>query len=155
VNIYVTDVCPFKSAESLDDARLVMSLQYNCQVLRTIADTRTGTHKVPMLNDPAVRWAMNDKHNLWWIMANTSGLSAEYKRRFKREHAATPLLYGFIEYFGFESPRVLMFQNRAYGFTQVKDVTVAYKLFLDSIWIKSKPRWTNAKPPEWYIENSP
>jgi hypothetical protein len=155
VNIYVTSVSAFESARNLDDKTLTLALLDAVQLLSAtaVAKKKTGLAYPPAdLNDPSVRWLVNDMNNVWWMIAYTSAMRAEYNDRFQRRHAAEDILLSSINAFGYETAQVKMFQNRAEGFLHVQDVPTAYKLFLDKRWSAGKhpPKWTRSRAPEWY-----
>lgn len=160
-NIYVTDTDPFLAATNLDDRLVLEAFMDSCLLLSTVGQ-REGVAGDDWPNPisfehPLVRWLRNDKANLMWLIAHAYGLLAEYEERFDMSHAGDGLISDITGKFGYERKAPIMFCNRTCGFEHVQDVTIAYRLYLDQIWVNGKqlPKWTNKKPPSWYCEDLP
>lgn len=160
MNIFVTDPCPKKSAQALDDKRVIKMILESAQILSTVirglnqeyADSR-NLYKKTHTGHPCVKWAGQSRSNYLWLLSHMQALLDEYTYRFGKHHKSGGLVPAFQEY----APRMLdpgliPFVNCT-DFKHVPDVHNAYRQALASKWKNDKlvPRWTQTIEPEWRI----
>jgi hypothetical protein len=152
MNIFVTDSCPVKSAQYLDNKRKVKMALESTQMLATALNVHgiTTGYKTAHLNHPCSIWARQSKQNWIWLWEHAVALCSEYKRIYNKDHACMKMLHSMI---GNEKilPDIGLtaFVNcarskeRGVDFTDQRDVYLAYQLYLSSRWE------TDKREPEW------
>lgn len=164
MNIFVTDECPFKSAEALDDKRVNKMILECCQMLTTALRERgcpedelpvtkanvpyRSTHK----NHPCTLWAGRTYGNYRWLSDHMWALCDEFRKRFGHTHVCE-LNMQIIVAGGEYIPKGALepFQNSSL-FPGMEDTCQAYKNTLIIKWQHRdrNPRWSNAQRPDWY-----
>lgn len=153
MNIFATDPCPIKSAQTLDDKRVVKMCLETAQILSS-AMHRYGlktTYRPTHMNHPVVLWAGNSAENYLWTFEHLLALLEEYQLRYGKEHKCAELLEELFEGAmhlpsrGFEPHRNCA-RNTAKGidYGELEDVYEAYKLYLSDRWD------TDTRPPTWH-----
>jgi len=101
MNIFVTDLCPIKSALVLPDKHIVKMPLETTQMLSIIASKwylnlgdipkKSGgfynTAKGAFRNHPCTVWAASNINNWSWLLAHGINLCKEYTMRYGKEHA--------------------------------------------------------------------
>lgn len=101
MNIFVTDFCPVKSAQSLPDKHIVKMPLETCQMLSIILSswyfdwghiskkdgTPYNTEKGAFRNHPCTVWASKTYENLAWLITHGIALCEEYTRRYNKQHS--------------------------------------------------------------------
>jgi len=155
VNIFVTDICPIKSAKFLDDKRCQKMVLESAQLLSTALRVNgykcDDVYKIAHLNHPSSRWCRATQGNYKWLLEHFRALCNEYNRRTGKIHASSKLLPIFEANVAFiPEGEQLPFSNNARNltkgvdFTHESDVTLAYKLYLSERWESDKrePIWS-------------
>ena len=155
MNIFVTDICPKKCAEFLDDKRVNKMCLESCQLLSTALRVNgyleNDIYKISYVNHPSSRWTRATQGNYKWLLEHFKALCNEYNRRTGKVHASSKLLPIFeanVELIpaGEQMPFSNNARNLTKGvdFTHESDVTLAYQLYLSSRWESDKrePKWS-------------
>lgn len=158
MNIFVTDPCPKKSAQALDDKRVIKMILETAQILSTVIRGRDvsyadlhSLYKPTHVGHPCVKWAAQSDSNYSWLLDHMKALLEEYTARFGKEHKSGSLLPALAGY----AEKMPKSQRSSFvnctDFKHVPDVHEAYKQALSSKWSKDKlvPRWTRSTQPEW------
>ena len=93
MNIFVTDINPFVSAENLCDAHVVKMIVESCQLLSTqdrlngLTDDR---YKITHVNHPCRKCLINE-YNYIWLQYHLYGLLKEYTFRYGKIHKCKDL----------------------------------------------------------------
>lgn len=154
MNIFVTDNCPKKCAEFLDDSRLrkmtLETAQLLSSALRLNGYIGSEVYKITHKNHPSNVWTRTTQGNYRWLLAHFKALCEEYTRRTGKTHASSKLLPVFEANAHLIPARERMpFSNNARNltkgvdFTHIEDVTIAYQLYLSSRWE------TDVREPVW------
>jgi len=155
MNIFVTDNCPKKCAEFLDDSRLrkmcLETAQLLSSALRLCGHSGEGLYKITHANHPSNKWTRATQGNYKWLLEHFRALCNEYNRRTGKIHTSSKLLPIFeanIELIpvGEKMPFSNNARNLTKGvdFTHESDVTLAYQLYLSERWESDKrePKWS-------------
>lgn len=159
MNIFVTDPCPKKSAQALDDKRVIKMILETAQILSTVIRgldevyaENHGLYKKTHTGHPCVKWAGQSRNNYLWLLSHMQALLEEYTYRFGKQHKSGSLVPAFIEYAPMmpEGQGLVPFANCT-DFKHIQNVHDAYKHALISKWAKDKlvPKWTNKSRPMW------
>lgn len=154
MNIFVTDNCPKKCAEFLDDSRLrkmtLETAQLLSSALRLYGYAGSDVYKITHKNHPSSKWTRATRGNYQWLLAHFKALCEEYTRRTGKTHASSKLLPVFeANAHLIPAGERMPFSNNARNltkgvdFTHVEDVTIAYQLYLSSRWE------TDVREPVW------
>lgn len=143
MNIFATDECPIKSAQYLDDKRVVKMCLETAQILATVLWRHggTATYKPTHSKHPVVLWAGNTRDNYFWTFQHLLALLEEYHRRYDKEHKCASLLEEFLTGMaivpsGSFEPHRNCARNAAKGidYSHMPDVYEAYRLYLSERW---------------------
>jgi hypothetical protein len=157
VNIFVTNIDPILSAQSLDDSRVVKMTLETAQMLSTVFDVAyRPTHK----NHPCVLWARKDYRNKSWLIRHGLGLSWEYTYRFGRVHASHAVIFHVMQLAEALAGCSLSRMERPVEWVVCGDHPydvgngepfLAYQYILNRKWENDKrsPKWTRRGPPSW------
>jgi len=153
MNIFAVSPNPVVCAEALDDRRLVKMVletaQMLCTELRRLGETAPALYKATHQNHPCVLWLQTPAHFSWTIELFFA-LSAEYQRRFEREHKCFTTFRDLFQHWYDSAPCPESWPNC----TTFKDAPVhnAYVRYLCWKWNNDvqPPRWTNRSPPLWW-----
>ena len=154
MNIFVSDECPKKSAEFLDNKRVNKMCLESCQLLstalRVCGYTSNDIYKISYINHPSSIWTRTTQGNYRWLLAHFKALCEEYTRRTGKTHASSKLLPVFeANVHLIPAGELMPFSNNARNltkgvdFTHIEDVTIAYQLYLSSRWE------TDVREPVW------
>lgn len=155
MNIFVTDICPIKSAKFLDTKRVNKMILESAQMLSTAARIHGyegKVYKITHKNHPSNVWARETRANYQWLLAHLKALAEEYYlRRGKWHKSYTELFESLSEAsevipIGKLTPFANCATNKAFGvsYKHVDDTFEAYRLYL-------KKRWkTDKREPVWY-----
>ncbi len=164
MNIFVTDISPVKSAEALDDKRLIKMVLESAQLLSTSIFVHSHIvhaqiYKPTHLKHPCTLWACKTSANWQWLFDHLVALCIEYTRRYNRAHKTSGILSHLTELkFHIEEGPMTDFVNctssesMKVDFRNISNVQEAYRLYLASKWNYDKlpPKWTNRQAPNWY-----
>ena len=156
MNIFVSSFDAKESAKALDDKRLVKMILETAQILSTnisLAGFSEGPYKPTHRNHPSTVWARTSHQNYLWLCGHFVHLCNEYTRRFHKIHKCEQYLDTFYNRStdtAYEKEGLTTFPNCTI-FKETKEITEAYKLYLNYKWKNDKrpPKWTNSSPPEW------
>lgn len=96
MNIFVTDLDPYKAAQSLCDKHVVKMILESCQLLCTWLSTKhSDTYKLHSnflykpthINHPCSVWLRESDSNVWRLISHTKELIHEYYKRYGKVHA--------------------------------------------------------------------
>lgn len=164
MNIFVTDPCPVKSAQALDDLRLNKMILESVQMCAVaLAENGCPQLELPQKKDgtpfkatgwgkhPCTVWVKQSRANYEWLVEHTGALITEMYRRRGTLHSMHRNMPGLIEgrkYMPLSGPSEYanssMFKNNP-------DVIQAYRETMVVKWNNDVrvPRWTNSSPPAW------
>jgi len=159
MNIFVTNECPVKSAQNLDDKRVVKMVLETAQLLSTalrfyVGDSEADSlnlYKTTHLNHPCNIWVRKNRSNFLWVVKHFEALCEEYSKRYGRTHACQSKLETFKDKLrviplGELLPFANCARNKSLGldFTEYSDIEYAYQLYLAHRWD------TDKREPTWY-----
>jgi hypothetical protein len=94
MNIFATYPCPIRSAEVLDDKRVIKmtleSTQLLCNAL--VKYGYESPYKPTHMNHPCSVWTAESRHNAAWLFEHAIALSNEYTRRYGKVHKCHAVL---------------------------------------------------------------
>lgn len=146
MNIFVSNNCPIKSAQFLDDKRVVKMILESAQLLSTAINEcgGKGPYKNTHKNHPSAVWARETKNNYMWLFDHYIALCNEYKQRYNKEHKCYSLKQILLDNLNLipdgpltPFPNCTIFKNET-------DVIKAYNLYLLHKWEIDK------RIPTWY-----
>lgn len=161
MNIFATDISPRKSAEDLDNKRVIKMILECAQMLCTALHQNGGSayakYKTTHINHPSNVWARTTRSNYEWLLDHMKALCSEYTRRYNKKHNCESMLTDLT--FGaryIPAGPLTPFANCAarkdmgLDFKHVADVHLAYKLYLIRRWASDSkiPTWPNL--PNWF-----
>ena len=94
MNIFVTDLNPFKAAKNLCDAHVIKMIVESCQLLSThdrLNGLEEDRYKITHKNHPC-RKCLSNESNYIWLQYHLYGLCKEYTLRFGKIHKSQFLL---------------------------------------------------------------
>lgn len=158
MNIFVTDPNWTKSAEALDDKRLVKMVLETAQIISTVAHkygVQGEWYKPTHANHPCVVWAGECTPNFTWLILHGNALGAEYTKRFNKVHKSHDIISLAIKSdLAFCLPDKL--QTPFANCTNYKHLPVieAYRNHLADKWAADAkpPKWTSSNPPTWWTQ---
>jgi hypothetical protein len=152
VNIFVTSSCPVKSANFLDNKRMVKMALESTQLLCTALNLNgvPTPYKTAHPKHPCTIWTAQSQDNFIWLWGHAIALCNKYKDVYGKTHACEKVLYQIADKYcvlpkvGL-TPFVNCTRNEKLGidYRELKDVYLAYQLYLSD-------RWENdVRQPEW------
>lgn len=143
MNVFASYSCPIKSAEFLDDKRVVKMILESCQMLNMACQHFGGTsmgYKSTHKNHPCTKWCCKNLENYWWLVQHFEALCNEYAKRYNKVHKCSQ----YLEHFkslkpstdSLESPT--SFENCTANHKYMIDVHEAYKACLREKWLNDK-----------------
>lgn len=94
MNIFITDLNPFKAAKNLCDAHVIKMIVESCQLLSTqdrLNGLTENRYKITHINHPC-RKCLSNEFNYIWLQYHLYGLCKEYTYRFGKIHKSQSLL---------------------------------------------------------------
>lgn len=164
MNIFATHFNARWSALWLDDLRANKMILESCQLLSTAIHLTQPDHELKIYkafnpNHPCAIWTRASRENFAWLLQHTYHL---LENRAKPEHRSWVNYTTCANWFGanyWRLPKadVLVFQNCAanegagISYKNVKDVHLAYRLYLNHRWKEDKkpPTWNTGQKPDW------
>ena len=155
MNIFITNICPVKSAQNLDDKRVIKMILESAQLLSTAIryfniehkDLYKSTH----VNHPSSVWVRQSKQNYMWTFNHYMALCNEYTNRYGKVHKSESLKYLLKEYSSVLPDIGLTdfancARNKEHGldYTNEDCVFTAYQKYLNARWE------TDKREPTWY-----
>lgn len=88
MNIFVTFPCPVKSAEYLDNRRVIKMCLESLQLLSTAINFHggQGPYKNTHANHPCTLWVKESRTNAIWLLQHFKALCNEYTKRYNKQH---------------------------------------------------------------------
>lgn len=146
MNIFVSDPNPIKSAEYLDDKRVIKMVLESAQLLSTAINVSggVGPYKTTHVNHPCSVWCRETIKNYDWLLQHFSALCGEYTKRYNKRHKCTDLWNDLLLGSGLMPNGTLTPHPNC---TTLKDEPDTYKAYRDYLSLK----WKNDKrTPTWY-----
>lgn len=151
MNIFATFPCPVKSAQYLDDKRVIKMILENAQMFSAVC-ARYGVHddkmyRVAWQNHPCTLWLGDDFNNVLWLDAHSQELNKLYKlinRKFE-DHKSIPIINHCVSKLNvMPSVNLTPFANCT-TYKDEQDVHLAYRTFMYDKWENDirKPKWEN------------
>lgn len=149
MNIFVSDACPIKSAEYLDDKRVIKMILESAQLMCTAAHAFgcEAVYRSTHANHPCSIWVRHSRENYLWLLDHFDALCAEYTKRYAKRHKCEDYRHLFAQY-------ALLIPNlgrtpfvNCTNFKNISDVHEAYKLCLQEKWKNDKKIPTFFKKP--------
>ena len=153
MNIFVTNDCPIKSAQYLDDKRVVKMCLETAQMLSTAMHFHggTGPYKLNHVNHPCTVWTRESRENYVWLLKHFKALSNEYTRRYGKVHKSYRECYDTLSKGQYLLPskgrtdfaNCAANKTKGISYKHISNVHDAYKQYL-------KFRWkTDTRQPTW------
>lgn len=170
MNIFVTDLCPIKSAQALPDKHIVKMPLETCQMLSIVASEKWGygfgdlpkldgtpykTDKGAFRNHPCTIWAAQR----WsWLIRHGLALCDEYTYRYGKIHSCEKTILHAEKIFPFQYLGSVA--DKTWEFTRAMpdqwkyddtiDTPTAYKLYIASKpWVKDNYLRKPERKPDW------
>jgi hypothetical protein len=163
MNIFASNPDPRISAVWLDDLRANKMILESCQMLSTAVHQVDPNHTLKLYksfnpNHPCCLWVKESKQNFYWLLLHTKALLARSKVNHKSNLTYETCFDWFkLCHYKLEDNPQLIFKNCAandgagINYKNVKDVHLAYRLYLNHRWKEDKkpPTWTTGVKPDW------
>jgi len=162
MNIFVTDIDPVKSAQALDDKRVIKMVLESAQMLCTALHLNGASHlakyKKTHQNHPSNVWVRETRSNYEWLLNHFKALCDEYTLRCNKVHATYHLydnLVAGLQYIPIGPLTTIANcaarKDLGIDYKHVGDVHLAYKLYLMKRWsLDAKPPRWRGRIPDWY-----
>ena len=166
MNIFATSPCPFISAISLDNKRVIKMILETAQLLSSAIfqyipekTKEEGLYKPTHIKHPCTIWTGESHENAQWLLKYFRFLSNEYTYRYKKSHKSYTLYEKFTKLLKYIPKKGLTnFANctRSPGidYRNEKDTFLAYRKYLSFKWDNDKkpPKWGGRGQHKWYIK---
>lgn len=146
MNIFISDPSPNKSAEYLDDKRVIKMILESAQLMSTAINLSggEGPYKSTHVNHPCSIWTRANSNNYAWLFLHFEALCFEYTKRYGKVHKCASLADQL-------SKGILLLPKGPMELppncTTLKDEPDIYKAYRDYLSLK----WKNDKrTPTWY-----
>lgn len=163
MNIFVTDRCPQKSAQDLDNKRVNKMILESVQMLSTALSfyeaplrylpvTQRGTPYRPThKNHPCSVWARETRMNYIWLVDHADALNEEFKKAYKKTHWIEQFMTRVREGSMFIPEGGITAFADCSLFKDGGDVTQNYRLTMKQKWATDTrtPCWKNRTKPDW------
>ena len=143
-----------KSAQSLDNYRVIKMILESCQMLCTTLNEFSGKQVTPYRsthkNHPSTKWVRTSSANFEALVEHTVAMIEEYKERFGKTHKCTTVLERCLELYSPSSfplneltllPLCMPPEYRS------ESIVESYRKFYVS---KPRMRYPEAKIPDWF-----
>ena len=153
MNIFVTDSDPIKSAQFLDNKRVIKMILESAQMLSTALHFYgvEAPYKSTHVNHPCNIWCRSNKSNYGWLLKHFKALCEEYTFRYNKVHKCEQYFKFFKDNIeALPSGELTDFVNCAanrtlgYSYRHMKNTVLAYQLYLFRRWLSDKrdPKFT-------------
>ena len=170
MNIFVTDLCPIKSAQVLPDKHIVKMPLETCQMLSIVASIKWGhgfgdlpkldgtpykTDKGAFRNHPCTIWA---QQRWTWLIRHGLALCDEYTYRYGKIHSCEKTILHAekifpFQYLGSVADKTWEFARAMpdqWKYDDTIDTPTAYKLYIASKpWVKDNYLRKPERKPDW------
>lgn len=154
------DIDWVKSAESLDNMRVVKMILESCQLLSTalyLNGIEGARYKPTHINHPSTKWVAESSANFEDLIVHTNAMLNEYSLRFGKIHKCDDVLNNNIKPL-FKANRLLF---PSYKQTPLKmAMPIEYQIPGDPVQsyrnyyvTKEKMRYPAGKEPSWFLKN--
>lgn len=166
MNIFVTSVCPVKSAQDHCDVHIRKMIVEIAQLLSTAhfeIDGNVVGYKPTHKNHPCAIWVRETSGNYYWAYMHFAALCDEYTFRTKKVHKTEKEVLGVLRHAPSNIKQdgitdFAMAMPDEFKRLGIIDPTKAYKSYLChkfKEWAcREKPikvEWTNRDKPEWFV----
>jgi len=165
MNIFITDLNPVISAQSLCDKRTKHMPKEYLELLTIYIHSLTGIFVIPfplwgderrseptfLYNHPISKWVRKDKVNVWWLYQHTLALFEEHKYRFNEVNPVEHFLEKITPFISESKQQPKTFQNsslyknlpivEAYRATMINKWTVTDKVRPIKFTKRGSPKW--------------
>jgi len=152
MNIFVTDVDPQKSAQALDDKRVIKMILESAQMLSTAMNLlgAVGPYKTTHANHPCSVWVRATNANYLWLLSHFVALCDEYSFRYGKNHKC----YDYLPQFSVGGLSIPLGDLTPFAnCTPYKHMETieAYRRTMNEKWAADKrtPTWKNSSKPIW------
>jgi len=161
MNIFASDRDPVKSAQALDNKRLVKMILESAQLLCTALHLNNASHlakyKMTHKNHPSAVWARATRGNYLWLLEHFKALCEEYTYRYLKIHASEALYNDLLAGAQFipngpftDVANCAARDDLGFSYKHIGDVYLAYKLYLMRRWsLDKKVSWGYRNAPDW------
>ena len=177
MNVFVTEHCPYKSAEVLPDKHIVKMPLETCQMLAVVYSkwyfnwgdellskkdgTPYNTKKGAFRGHPCTVWAAKDIKNTAWLIAHGTALCYEYYKRYEKIHSCSKTMnearHVFLKYSGEKDFSICRKVNTfafagpdEFKYDKSIDIFTAYKRYISSKpWAASNYLRNPSRKPDW------
>ena len=161
MNIFVLDNDPWKAAENMCDKHVVKMIIESAQILSAVVDVKSGSFlseeydlpKYPKahVKHPCTIWSMTTRKNAEWVIDHLEALSAEYSRRYKKQHKLGEhyqIYRGLLDQCKFEENGLTPFAQAMPDEYKSDDPVQAYRTY----YLMDKGNFAKWKleTPQWY-----
>jgi hypothetical protein len=179
MNIFIVDVCPVRSAQSLPDKHVVKMSLEACQIISIIysswyynwgtipkADgTAYSTKRGVFKNHPATLWTAANYENLAWLIVHGKALCDEYLYRYGKVHVCLHALNTAESLFRENTGLELVVYKNVTNFVRVMpdefkndasiDIVTAYRRYVTSkSWVAGNYLKKPERRPMWVVVKS-
>ena len=176
MNVFVTEQCPYKSAEVLPDKHIVKMPLETCQMLAVVYSkwyfnwgdellhkkdgSPYNTKKGAFRGHPCTVWAAEDIHKTAWLIAHGVALCYEYWKRYDKIHSCWKTIQEAREVFTKQTKKDLSIHRDVKDFafagpdefkydTSI-DIFTQYKKYIASKpWVKDNYLRIPDRKPDW------
>lgn len=147
MNIFASYACPKKSAQFLDDRRVIKMVLESAQLLSTAINESggKGPYKTTHKNHPCSIWTRQTIKNYYWLLDHFQYLCDEYSKRYNKIHKCETFKKDFISAASLINNGDLTFFPNCTIFKDEPDIHKAYRDYLVHKWNNDKrtPTWYN------------
>lgn len=162
MNIFVTSVCPRKSAEALDNKRVNKMLLESAQMLATalleheaplefLPVNQQGTpYRKTHHNHPCSIWARLNRENYLWLVDHAEALHEEFRKAYGKDHRVGQFIGRLRDAAQF-LPKGELTEFANCSLYKGGDTTEQYRQTMKEKWAVDvrPPDWKNRSKPAW------
>ena len=143
-----------KSAQSLDNLRVVKMILESCQILSTVLNEQ-GLHapyKSFNPKHPSCLWAAESSMNFRALVIHADAMLKEYTERFGKVHKCDAVLdkiVGLYDKDNFDHHRLTPLRMAMPDFFKGSDIVESYRRYYAN---KKNMRYPAARVPDWFIK---
>lgn len=148
MNIFVSNPCPIKSAQALDNRRVIKMILESTQLLSTAINFYGGKapYKSTHINHPCSIWTRTSKANAHWLLDHLKALCNEYTSRYNKVHKCVEYINTLEDMVNIIPDGSLTEFKNCTNFKDIDDVFLAYQVALADKWEQDtlkgyEPKW--------------
>ena len=180
MNVFVTEHCPYKSAEVLPDKHIVKMPLETCQMLAVVYSkwyfnwgdellhkkdgSPYNTKKGAFRGHPCTVWAAEDISKTAWLLAHGVALCYEYYKRYGKVHSCSNTLQEARQVFNEKTKKDLSIHRDVtefafagpdeFKYDSSIDTLTKYKRYIASKpWVKDNYLRIPDRKPDWVNDN--